>query len=94
VKEICCKIPRQSGHDSWDIVRSILSLTAILQLLAFGRGCALLLTAAIGDCRQGTFVIVLGNDQILKVNSVWLRSDPQSSALSGREWANWIGAND
>jgi hypothetical protein len=70
MKEICCKTPHQCRRDSWDIVLTISSLVAILQLLANGRGCASLLTAAIGDCSQGTFMIVLRNDQIPKVNRV------------------------
>jgi hypothetical protein len=58
------------GHDSWDIVLTISSLVAILRLLANGRGCASLFTATIGDCSQGTFMIVLRNDRIPKGNRV------------------------
>jgi hypothetical protein len=69
-EKIFCKTPRLFRHDSWYIVLTISSLMTILQLRANGRGCASLFTAAIGDCSQGAFMIVLRNGQIPKVNSV------------------------
>jgi hypothetical protein len=64
VKELCCKPPFRFRYDSWDIVLTIPSL------VANGGGSASVLTAAIGECSQGTFTIVLRNDQIPKVNRV------------------------
>jgi hypothetical protein len=46
-------------YDSWNVVLTIPSLVAILQLLANGRSCASMLTAAIGGCTQGIFVIAV-----------------------------------